>query len=388
MHHASRHLLGALLLAPLGLAPAGGQAAASLDLLVGSYGTGIHHLRFATDTGQLSAPRLLAAAPNPSWLILAADGRHLYAVNENGAGDQPPLGQVSAYRLSDQGADLHLLNRVASLGDHPTHARLSADGDFLFVANYAVTPQGSLAVLPVLENGALGPPRQVLANAHTLGPGQDPQRQTSSHVHAAVPSPEGEFVFAADLGQDRLYRYRYDPTQAQQPLQPAEPAWLALPAGSGPRHLVFSQDARFAYLTLELSGQVMQLAYEQGQLRPLQTLDLAPADFQGEQGAGALHLSSDGRFLQVINRGDDNHLSVFAVDSATGRLSLQQRVATGSRQTREFALSPDGRFLLLANQAGNELRVLPRDPRSGQLGEAIQQVELEAPSALLFLPEH
>jgi 6-phosphogluconolactonase (cycloisomerase 2 family) len=178
------------------------------------------------------------------------------------------------------------------------------------------------------------------------------------------------------------------PRKRSSPLQPAAPEWLALPAGSGPRHLVFSKDARFAYLTLELSGQVMQLAYEQGQLRPLQTLNLAPADFHGEQGAGALHLSADGRFLMVINRGDDNHLSVFAVDGATGSLSLLQRFATGSRHTREFALSPDGRFLLLANQAANELRVLPRNPQSGQLGAAIQRVELEAPSALLFLPEH
>ncbi len=380
-------LLGALLLAPLAV-QAGQQTSASLDLLVGSYGAGIHHLRFATDSGQLSTPRLLAAAANPSWLVLAKDGRHLYAVNENGAGDQPPHGEVSAYRLGDKGVELQLLSRIASQGDHPTHANLSTDGGFLFVANYAVTPQGSLAVLPVLEDGALGPAQQVLANPHTLEAGQDPQRQASSHVHAAVPSPDGEFVFTADLGQDRLYRYRYDPTKTQQPLQPAAPEWLALPAGSGPRHLVFSHDARFAYLTLELSGQVMQLAYEQGQLRPLQTLNLAPADFQGERGAGALHLSADGRFLMVINRGDDNHLSVFTVDPATGSLSLQQRVATGSRQTREFALSPDGRFLLLANQAANELRVLPRNPQSGQLGAAIQRVELEAPSALLFLPEH
>jgi 6-phosphogluconolactonase (cycloisomerase 2 family) len=209
-------LLGTLLLAPLAV-QAGQHTSASLDLLVGSYGAGIHHLRFATDSGQLSTPRLLAAAANPSWLVLAKNGRHLYAVNENGAGEQPPHGEVSAYRLGDKGVELQLLSRIASQGDHPTHANLSTDGGFLFVANYAVTPQGSLAVLPVLEDGALGPPRQVLASAHTLGPGQDPQRQTSSHVHAAVPTPDGEFVFTADLGQDRLYRHRYDPTQTQQP---------------------------------------------------------------------------------------------------------------------------------------------------------------------------
>ncbi|MCS9356601.1 gluconolactonase PpgL, partial [Pseudomonas aeruginosa] len=174
--------------------------------------------------------------------------------------------------------------------------------------------------------------------------------------------------------------------QAERPLQAADPAFVPTPPGSGPRHLIFSADGRFAYLTLELSGQVMVFAHEgNGRLRQLQTHDLAPAGFQGKVGAGALHLSADGRFLGVLNRGDDNQLVTFAVDPASGQLRFVERRSVEGTEPREFAFSPGGRFVLVANQNSDQLRVFARDPQSGQVGKTLQSVEVGSPSDLRFV---
>ncbi|HAF90403.1 MAG TPA: 3-carboxymuconate cyclase, partial [Pseudomonas sp.] len=54
-----------------------------------------------------------------------------------------------------------------------------------------------------------------------------------------------------------------------------EAASLTLPPGSGPRHLAFSADGRHAWLTLELSAQVAQLAVHDGRLQLRELIDLA-----------------------------------------------------------------------------------------------------------------
>ncbi|VTL99910.1 3-carboxymuconate cyclase [Pseudomonas aeruginosa] len=243
-------------------------------------------------------------------------------------------------------------------------------------------PEGSVAVLPVRADGSLAPAVQV--ESHQASKVQP--RQASGHVHSVVSSPDGQYLFAPDLGADKVFVYRYAPEQAERPLQVADPAFVPAPPGSGPRHLVFSADGRFAYLTLELSGQVMVFAHEgHGRLRQLQTYDLAPAGFQGKVGAGALHLSADGRFLGVLNRGDDNHLVTFAVDPASGQLRFVERRSMEGAEPREFAFAPGGRFVLVANQNSNQLRVFARDPQSGQVGKTLQSVEVGSPSDLRFV---
>jgi 6-phosphogluconolactonase len=361
-------------------------AAAPLDLLVGSYtqpgGSGVYTYRYNPQQGRLEAqPWQSLALDNPSWLVVSPDRRQVYAVNENGPGYADPVGRVSRLEL-DADHRLSLREQLPSLSDEPTHASLAPDGRHLFVANYAVQddPGGLLAVLPLDAQGALQPATQV---ASYQASGVDRERQRSAHVHAAVVAPDGKHVLVADLGGDRVYVYRYD-ADAARPLRAAEPAFVALPAGSGPRHLAFDRSGRHAYLTLEMSGQVAQLGYVDGRLSLGEISALAEPGFAGGHGGGAIHLSPDGRWLYAVNRGDDNHIAVFAIDPASGRLQRIQRRAVG-RQAREFTFSPDGRFLLVAAQGENRIELLARDPATGLLGDSVQQVPVHAPSYLEFL---
>jgi 6-phosphogluconolactonase (cycloisomerase 2 family) len=379
---ASALLVGALL--------AFGARAATDDMhiLIGSYthdsdSPGILRLRFDPKTGQIDPkPVQTLTSDNPSWLVLDEERGRLYATNENGPAHDDPVGRVSAWQLDSTG-DHQLIGQNISLGDEPTHASLSHDGRYLFISNYGSRPNpgGSLAVMPLAEDGHPLPVTQMLAHQSS---GVHPERQQSAHVHSAVPSPDGKRLLVSDLGADRVFVYRYDPSNAERPLQPDEPASIELPAGSGPRHLVFHPNGKHAYLALELSAQVASFDYTNGTLTRRQLLDLKEAGSDVRHSPGAIHTSADGRFLYVSDRGDYNHIIVFAIE-ADGTLREIQRRSSEGREPREFAITPDGRFMLIANQLSDALVVIRRDAGSGALGETLQTLPAGRPSDIKLL---
>lgn len=370
----------------------GVQAAIADDyqLLVGSYtagqSQGIYRLNFDSATGQINAkPLQVIKSENPSWLTLSKDQRYLFVVNENGPGQSDPVGRVSSYAIDPKTHELSLINQVQSLGSEPTHSSLSADASHLFVSNYSVAedPGGALAVLPVSADGKLKPVVQMSSHPASR---VNPERQLSSHVHSTVSSPDGRYVFSSDLGADRVFAYRFDPkANPDLPLTPANPAFVQLPAGSGPRHLLFSADGKHAWLTMEMSAQVAVFDYRDGSLVQTQMVDLASGQPVLDKAAAALHASTDGKFLYVSNRGTANQLLVFAIDPATGHLRELQRRSVEGDHPREFSLDPSGKFVLIANQKSNQIVVIERDAKTGLLGKSVQTLPMDAPSDLKFL---
>lgn len=362
-----------------------GSHAPAATLLIGSYtdgdSRGVYRYTFDTHRGQIAQqPLQVVNAVSPSWLTLSDDQRHLFAVNEH------ENGQVSAFRIDEQGR-LELLNQVASGSDEPTHASLSHDQRYLFVANYAVDPNpgGSLAVLPIARDGKLGGVVQQLSH---LPSHVDPDRQVSPHVHALVSAPDGQHVYACDLGADKVFIYRYEGANPDKPLVPAAPPHVSLPPGSGPRHLVFNAKGTHAYLTLEMSGEVVTFEVREAALHAVQRLPLTERKNSGALAGGGLHLSSDNRFLYVTNRGTTNEIVVYGVNPDNGQLSLLQHRSVEGEQPREFTLDPSERFLLVANQHSDNIVVMRRDPVSGRLGETVQVFEQPAPSDLKFVGPH
>jgi 6-phosphogluconolactonase (cycloisomerase 2 family) len=364
-------------------------SATTFDLLVGTYtqahSEGLYRLRFDSQTGQIAhEPVQVLKTDNPSWLALNKAQTRLFVVNENGPGQKDPVGRVSSYRIDPATHELALVNQVESKGHEPTHASLSEDEQFLWVSNYAVLPDppGSLVALPVKEDGSLGAVAQQFSNPSSK---VDPERQASGHVHSVV-SHQGH-VFASDLGADKVFIYRYQP-KTEAPLMAASPAALQLPPGSGPRHLLFGPGGEHAWLTLEMPAQVVSLHWSAGKLERTQLHDLAPGQTPVAGAGGGLHLSPDGRFLYVANRGAVNELVVYAVDQAGGLKPVQRRSVEGDHP-REFTLDPTGRFVLVANQKSNEIVVIERDAATGMLQRTVQHYSQDSPADLKFLsPAH
>ena len=379
------------LLMAAGVGTMSGPVAASdsHQLLIGSYtqgsSQGIYRFSFDSQTGQLDAtPLQVIQSANPSWLTLSADQRWLFAVNENGPGQRDVVGRVSSFAIDPRTRQLSPVNQVQSLGNEPTHSSLSADGRYLFVSNYSVAedPGGSLAVLPVDAEGRLSPPVQLSSHPASR---VNPERQLSAHVHSTVSSPDGQYVFANDLGADRVFVYRYEPkANPEHPLSAATPASVQLPPGSGPRHLLFGADGKHAYLSMEMSAQVAVFDYQAGQLTQRQRVDLAAGQPAANKAAAALHASRDGKFLYVSNRGSANELLVFAIDPLSGELKELQRRSVEGDHPREFSLDPSEKFVLVANQKSNQIVVIERDPQTGLLGKTVQKLPFDAPSDIKF----
>lgn len=385
----------------LGTAPALSHAAAPAgglyDMLVGSYtgpqgGDGIHVYRFDPATGA-ATPLSSVQTVNPSYLLASRDGRLVYAVNELPGDDGPASvhGGISAFRFDAKSGALTLLNRVPLNGNDPCYLSFSPDGKYLVVANYSVAPDpgGSFEVFALDADGKIG------ARVHQVGhSGSGPVRgrQDGAHVHSAVFAPDGQYLFAQDLGDDKVYGYRYTPDApsaadgSRAVFAPAQTPHTKLRAGQGPRHLVFGPDGRFAYLVSELDGSISVYAYQAGRLTWIETLPLAAPEFKGALGGGALHLSPDGRFLYVSNRGDANEIAYYSVDAKTGRLTYAGRQSTLGKTPREFAIDPSGKWLIAGNQGSDSVVIFKRDPATGHLEPQASPLALGKPADVKLVP--
>ena len=367
-----------------------GTAGQVYDLLIGTYtgsgkSEGIYVYRFDTGNGELT--RVASAQTvNPSYIVVSRDSNYVYAVNEL-PGDNGPASQrggVSAFRFDRASGQLSFLNRVSANGNDPCYLAISPDGKYLLAANYSVAanPGGSFAMFPLSADGHVGAP---VLTVHHDGSGPVKGRQDNSHVHSTVFSTDGKYLFAQDLGVDKIYAYRYTPDGSRGLLGPTNARYTPVKAGSGPRHLVFDASGKHAYLTTELNASVLVFNYADGKLTETQSLPMTAPGFKGKIGGGALHLSPDGRFLYATNRGEANQVVAFAVDPASGHLKLLKRYPTLGKTPREFAIDPTGRWLVVGNQESDSAYFFRRDPATGELASDPKQLSIGSPVDFKFV---
>jgi 6-phosphogluconolactonase len=340
----------------------------------GSGSKGIYVYRFDAATGTAQWVSNTDSSNNPSFLAVAPDGKHLYAVNETG-GAQP--GHVSAYAFDRASGQLHLLNTQPTGGDHPCYISVDRSGKWAVVGNYS---GGSLTALPIAKDGTLNPYAQLVQ--HT-GSSANKERQEKAHVHAAVFSPDQRYLFSPDLGTDKLTIYKFNPA-AQEPLQPAITPFTTSTAGNGPRHFTFSPNKKFAYLVEELSGTVAAFKYAAGKLTFLQRISTHAADYKGAKGSADIHLSPDGKFLYASNRGDANSIAIFSV-AANGRLQLKGIQSTMGVHPRNFMIEPTGNYLLVANRDSDAIVIFKRSAKTGLLRDTGRRIEVPKPVCLTIL---
>ena len=355
----------------------------SFDVLVGTYTSGrskgIYTFRFNADTGDLQPLATPAETVNPSYLVVSPDKKFVYAVNElHGCGNEQ--GAVSAFHFDAASGALTFINKVPALGDDPCYISLSPDGQNVFVANYS---SGGLSALAVQPDGSLAGPVETLTH---VGHGPNPERQKSAHVHMVIPSPDSEFLFATDLGEDRVYAYRCETGSQAFPLHPAHPPYTVISSGAGPRHLAFSHDGRFVYLIEEMGEAVVVFQRHKARLEPIQTVRVAPKEWPGDVGAAALHLSPDGKFLYASNRTNANDLVIYSVDAQAGTLTPVGHQGSLGAKPRDFCIDPTGKFLVVANQDSDNLVIFKRDPETGALTPTGRSMEVSSPVCVQMVP--
>jgi 6-phosphogluconolactonase len=344
----------------------------------GGKSKGIYRFRFDTSTGRAGEVELAAETANPTFLAIHPSQRFVYAVNAIADFQGQTTGAISAFVIDAASGGLRFLNQQPSGGAGPCHVVVDAAGRNVLTANYG---GGSVAALPLREDGHLQPPSSV--HQHQ-GTGADPKRQDGPHAHSINLDAANRFAFAADLGLDRVLVYRFDPAKGT--LTANQPGFAAVAPGAGPRHFAFHPGGRFAYVINELNSTVTAFRYDAGAgaLHEIQAVTTLPEGFTGTNYPAEVQVHRSGRFLYGSNRGHDS-IAIFRIDGESGRLTPSGHQPSGGKGPRNFGIDPTGAWMIVGNQGTDNAIVLRIDPASGALTPTGQTFEAPAPICFKFL---
>lgn len=322
---------------------------------------GIYKATLNTD-GTFSPVTLMAKTADPSFLTITEDKQILLAVNE------VKKGTVQSYKVTKKG--LSLISQNSSGGVHPCHIAIDKEGRIV-TSNYT---SGTVGLLQLNEDGSLSDLLNV--NQHK-GSGKH-QRQDGPHAHSTYFLKDNVIV-SADLGTNDLWFSNMIDNEPY--LKPAYK--LKMAANAGPRHLAMHPDKETMLVVNELDCTISLInksGYPRYKIES--TISTLPADYDGKNTCADIHISKDGKYAYVSNRGH-NSIAILSIDAERGQMKLLGHESTRGKTPRNFALTPNEKFLVVANQESNNIVSFKRESKSGMLTYS-SEVEAKTPVCLLF----
>ncbi|KAL6791502.1 Lactonase, 7-bladed beta-propeller domain-containing protein [Trichoderma sp. SZMC 28013] len=330
----------------------------------------------------------------PGWLhwrdsLLYSVSRTGYPNNLASSG-----GVFSFNKKAEDSGDLSLVISQSSHGMGGVFCDVTRDGRTLSVANI---DGSTVAIYPLSSPGSIGDATFVFQyNLTHPGPGTN-ESQIQSNPHAAAFDPSGEYMIVPDRGADHVYVYHVDGPERVTQINN-----ITLEPGTGPRHVTFREfncTRTFMYLVSELDNTIRVFALDgvnndSRGLRPHSSLRIALVQIVSTLGPGSnrsepnnidlaaeVVLSNDGIFAYVSNRNTVSYntdtIAIYSVHPG----ELEHLVYIGNTPTygkipRHFSLSPDNRFIAVANEVSNNLIVLERDRTSGLVNSIVGNLTL------------
>jgi 6-phosphogluconolactonase len=248
-------------------------------------GEGVYLVDFNEKTGEISNSRIVAKMTNPSFIKFSAEEDNLYAVSELGGGDAQS-GFIHSFAV--EGNKLRELGKISTEAFAPCHIETDKTGNYIFVSNYV----GGVVMLYKRDaQGKLEKKQKIVL--------ENPE---NSHPHSVSISSDNKTAYIADLGNDRIWLFKFDAKEGK--LLPHSQEYISLEEGAGPRHFTFSSDEKFAYSINELNSSISIFKIEEdGALKHLRNVSTLPKDFSGKNSTADIHLHPSGGFLYASNRG-------------------------------------------------------------------------------------
>ncbi|WP_456276000.1 lactonase family protein [Bacillus sp. AK128] len=331
---------------------------------------GIYSFVLDTEAVTLSEPTLVAELENPTYVTISEDNNYLFAVKKEG--DQ---GGAASYSINQQSGDLQFLNSQLGAGASPCHISVNKANNFIVTANYH---KGTVDLYTAdSKNGNI---LSLVSTIQLEGTGPNQERQEKPHTHYSGFTPDEKYVVVVDLGIDKILTYEIKNESL------VEVQSLSVKPGSGPRHIEFHPNGKYAYVMTELSSEVIVLSYNQGtgQFTELQSISTIPSSFTDNNQGAAIHVSSDGQFVYVSNRGH-NSIAVLKVSQESGELTLVELTSTEGDWPRDFMLDPSEKYLVVANQETGNLVLYKRDEDTGRLKFTNSSLAVPYPVCVKFL---
>ena len=336
-------------------------------------GDGIYKLQMNKETGELTVIDTIKNTVNPSYIVLHPNKKYLYAVNEIADGNR--IGTITGYKIEKD--EIIRLSSITSKGDAPCHISIDPTGKFLTVANYMEV----IAIYNIRGNGDLE-----LTESVEFKTTRKPEfRQEASHPHMSLHAFEDNSMFVADLGRDLVYHYQIETDGKLKELASIETEFKA-----GPRHLAAHPNQSRLYVLNELNNTIEGFDYNEvdkskKRFQTISTLEVADENVD----PSAIKIHPSGKFLysanRAINDGKTNNIAVFSINEENGKLELIQSQDSKGLVPRDFTISPNGQFLLVANQNSDTIITFKISQETGKLEETGNILKISTPVCLKFL---
>lgn len=312
-----------------------------MKILLGTYtrdkSEGIYQIDL--ENHSLSNLELIAKAENPTYLDFDSSSKMLYSVHQDGN-----LGGVAVWNYD--GESTSLIKTYLDEGVQPCYVRYDKENNVIYDANY------HLGRMRVYDQEGLE---------------KEFQYESGAKAHYVNMDPKTEDLFVCDLGLDTIHKYRLL----------NEIATYKTPEGMGPRHLVFHPSMPFIYILGELNNTIQVVRDEDFDLNLVQTVDMLNG-LDVESSGGAIRISSDGRFVYASNRGHDSIVVFKVLDDGT--LEFVQIESVYGEHPRDFDISPNGEYIVVANRDTNNLTLFRRDVSTGKIN--LIQKDVHAPECV------
>lgn len=340
------------------------------QLVIGSYTSrgnpGIEVYDFNSITAKTSALYKLKNA-NASYQTFSADDAYMFSVAEEGKGKA----SISAYHLNNVG-QYELTNTTPNVGEGPCFVLYREASQTVYSANYG---GGSLSVFKTY-NGSLLP---IAQHIKYTGSSIDKNRQTSSHAHNVVLSPDQNYLYVTDLGSDKIYQHKIYADGTIDEFYKS----INIDAGNGPRHMVFNKNGSYAYLISEMKGVVDVFRVTDNQFEKVQTIVADTTSSLSSRGSADIHISPNAKWLVTSNRITSNELTIFTILSNGLLEKVGHQVV--AKKPRNFSFDPTGKFVFVASQDDHKVQVFSFDDRTGKLIDTKQDILVDNPVCLNFL---
>jgi 6-phosphogluconolactonase len=335
---------------------------------------GVYKALFDTITGNIFELHLAAKLNNPSFLTISQKEKILVAVSESD-GSQA---NVFSYEIHPKSGELSLIDSLATGGQASCYVSMIND-HLIAIANYV---SGDVSFIPFSNKGIFEKPVTTFQHSGT-GPVAD--RQEAAHAHSILADPNGSYIYAADLGADKVMVYELN----QMEIRAA--GTIVITPGAGPRHLAFSPCGQQMALLNELNHTVITFSRDEKGIFTNQTatVQLLPDSLHKGNKSADIHYSTDGCYLYASVRGIDEIKGVDKIEVMNVKDKSIAPLRVGSERRgishpRNFAIDPSGQFLLSANKNSHQITVYKRDQITGQLTPINASLSLDSPVCIQF----
>ena len=370
----------------------------------GGHGKGISCYEFDAVNGELNLLNNQFQV-NPSYLSIARimhsnnelenkSSKYLFAVSEVLASKKPV---IYTYTINDNYA-LSLIDTKTIEGGCPCHIHFFQNKEGQSHTATACYETGNLVVYTINVEATADLNLHEPINIYHKGSSQHPSRQTQAHAHCACFDTVSNKLLVCDLGLDQVKVYSLQKNNDS--FNAIEQQIIALPAGSGPRHICFDDSYSHGFVINELRGSITIIKHSaekkvydiKGNFDASRQLSDSlkesvntSASIDTDLGGAAIRISADGRFVYTSMR-SDNTIRLFVFDPITESLSFIASYPTEGLTPRDFTIDATGKWLLVAHQDSDTISIFNVNSYNGTLSFHKTVNNIESPVCLAWLP--